>query len=86
MVLVDIKDERLAVAESLGATATINAKSDVLAEIVNRNLGPIDVTIECSGAQIAIVNSIKVSSILILEKLKLQNRDLFLQSLEKNSL
>jgi len=61
VVLVDIKDERLAVAESLGATATINAKADVIAEIANRNLGPIDVTIECSGAQIAIVNSIKAT-------------------------
>jgi len=59
VVLVDIKEERLAVAKKLGATDVIHATADVSAEIKNRGLGPIDVTIECSGAETAIRTAIR---------------------------
>jgi len=61
VVLVDIKEDRLKVASSLGATATIIATSDVSAEISKKELGPIDVTIECSGAEPAIKTAIRAT-------------------------
>jgi L-iditol 2-dehydrogenase len=59
VVVVDINEQRLKVAQQLGATATIVATADVSAEIKSRGLGPIDVTIECSGAEPAIRTAIK---------------------------
>jgi len=61
IVLVDVKEDRLEMARKLGATATISATKDVLAEINRQQLGPIDVTIECSGAEPAIKTAIKVT-------------------------
>eukprot|EP01117_Protostelium_nocturnum_P007526 TRINITY_DN2697_c0_g1_i1.p1 TRINITY_DN2697_c0_g1~~TRINITY_DN2697_c0_g1_i1.p1 ORF type:complete len:349 (-),score=63.15 TRINITY_DN2697_c0_g1_i1:124-1170(-) len=52
--LVDLKEERLSVGREMGADGTILATENVLAEIERRGLGPIDVTIECSGAQPAV--------------------------------
>jgi len=61
VVLVDLKDDRLKVATQLGATGTVNAKSDVAAEIEAKGWGPIDVTIECSGAEPAIKTAIRTT-------------------------
>jgi L-iditol 2-dehydrogenase len=61
IVLIDVKEDRLKMAQSLGATATINATSDVVAEINKQGLGPIDITIECSGAEPAIKTAIKAT-------------------------
>lgn len=58
-VLVDIKDDRLEVAKSLGATHTINATKDVVEEIKKFGIDRIDVTIECSGAEPAIRTAIR---------------------------
>jgi len=60
-VLVDIKDERLKVAKELGATVIINATADVPSEIKKNGCGPIDITIECSGAESAIRTAIKTT-------------------------
>jgi len=62
IVVVDIKEDRLKVATQLGATATILATKDVREEIKNANLGPIDITIECSGAEPAIKTAIKATN------------------------
>jgi len=61
LVIVDLKEDRLEMARKLGATATISAKADILAEINAKSLGPIDVTIECSGAEPAIKSAIRVT-------------------------
>jgi len=52
--LVDLKPERLEVAKSLGADGVILATANIAEEIEKQDLGPIDVTIECSGAQPAV--------------------------------
>jgi L-iditol 2-dehydrogenase len=57
--LVDLKEDRLTVAKKLGADGTILATANVQEEIERLNLGPIDVTIECSGAQPAIKTALK---------------------------
>jgi L-iditol 2-dehydrogenase len=57
IVLVDIKEDRLQIAKTLGATAVINAKSNVAEEL--KAYGPIDVSIECSGAEPAIKTAIR---------------------------
>lgn len=57
----DIKEDRLKVARDLGATATISATKDIRAEIEALGLGPIDITIECSGAEPAIKTAIRVN-------------------------
>jgi L-iditol 2-dehydrogenase len=59
VVIVDINEQRLKVAQQLGADATIVATADVSAEIKAKGLGPIDVTIECSGAEPAIRTAIR---------------------------
>jgi len=59
IILVDINEERLKVALQIGATAVINAKEDILTQIDKRELGPIDVSIECSGAEQAIRSAIR---------------------------
>lgn len=59
----DINEHRLQVAKKLGATDVIHATADVSAEIKNRGLGPIDVTIECSGAEPAIRTAIRVKRV-----------------------
>jgi len=61
VILVDLKEDRLKVALSLGATATIEATKDVREEIEKLGLGPIDVTIECSGAEPAIKTAIRAT-------------------------
>jgi L-iditol 2-dehydrogenase len=61
IVLVDIKEDRLQVATQLGATGTINASSDVISELVTKGYGPIDVTIDCSGAEPAIKTAIRAT-------------------------
>jgi len=61
VILTDVKQDRLELAVKLGATAIINAKSDVVNEIGARSLGPIDITIECSGAEQAIRAAIKAT-------------------------
>jgi len=69
VILVDIKEDRLQVARNLGATATIQATADVSAEINSKGLGPIDVTIECSGAEPAIrraINATKSGGVVVL--------------------
>jgi L-iditol 2-dehydrogenase len=60
-ILVDIKQERLKVANDLGATATLLATLDIKQEIQDRGLGPINVCIECSGAESAIKTAIKAT-------------------------
>jgi len=52
--LVDLKQDRLDLAKSLGADGAILATANLAEELEKQNLGPIDVTIECSGAQPAI--------------------------------
>jgi hypothetical protein len=44
----------------MGATATILATNDVATEISAKSLGPIDITIECSGAEVSIKTAIQV--------------------------
>jgi len=61
VVLVDLKEERLKVARDLGATSTIIATADVTAELKSKGLGPIDITIECSGAEPAIRTAIRAT-------------------------
>jgi len=61
IVLVDIKEERLKVAKELGATATINATTDVASELKNLGHGLIDIAIECSGAESAVRTAIKTT-------------------------
>jgi L-iditol 2-dehydrogenase len=61
VILVDIKENRLEVARNLGATATILATQDVRSEIQSKGLGPIDITIECSGAEPAIKTAIRAT-------------------------
>jgi len=61
IVLVDIKEDRLQVATQLGATGTIIASSDVISELVTKGYGPIDVTIDCSGAEPAIKTAIRAT-------------------------
>jgi len=61
VVLVDIKEDRLKVARDLGATGTILATQDVSAELVSKGWGPIDIAIECSGAEVAIKTAIKAT-------------------------
>jgi len=57
IVLVDVRDDRLQLAKSLGATGVINAKSNVAEEL--KKFGYIDITIECSGAEPAIKTAIR---------------------------
>eukprot|EP01089_Gocevia_fonbrunei_P019273 TRINITY_DN6775_c0_g1_i1.p1 TRINITY_DN6775_c0_g1~~TRINITY_DN6775_c0_g1_i1.p1 ORF type:complete len:356 (+),score=61.50 TRINITY_DN6775_c0_g1_i1:33-1070(+) len=59
--LIDVKQDRLDVATKLGATAVINATSDVVSELAAKGLGPIDITIECSGAEPAIRTAIRAT-------------------------
>jgi len=61
IVLVDIKEDRLKVATQLGATGTINAASDVISELSSKGFAPIDVTIDCSGAEPAIKMAIRAT-------------------------
>jgi len=61
VILVDMLQERLDVAMTLGATAGVKASEDVLAFVNNKGLGPIDIAIECSGAEPAIRTAIKTT-------------------------
>jgi hypothetical protein len=58
----------------LGATATILATQDVRSEIESKGLGPIDITIECSGAEPAIKTAIRVYSLSAFSDRKRQQR------------
>jgi len=62
VVVVDIKEDRLEVAKKLGATDTIHGTMDVKAEIEKKGLGPIDICIECSGAEVAIKTAIRATN------------------------
>eukprot|EP01114_Cavostelium_apophysatum_P009413 TRINITY_DN2254_c0_g1_i3.p1 TRINITY_DN2254_c0_g1~~TRINITY_DN2254_c0_g1_i3.p1 ORF type:complete len:362 (-),score=63.10 TRINITY_DN2254_c0_g1_i3:203-1288(-) len=58
IVIVDIKQDRLDVASRLGAIG-VHATKDLSAEMKQLGLGPIDVTIECSGAEPAVRTAIR---------------------------
>jgi len=59
--LVDLKEDRLKVAKQLGADGVILATANIQEELEKQDLGPIDVTIECSGAQAAIKTAIRAT-------------------------
>jgi len=61
VVVVDMQQNRLDVAKKLGASAIFLATQDVAAEIAKAGLGPIDITIECSGAEPAIRSAIRTT-------------------------
>jgi L-iditol 2-dehydrogenase len=55
VLIADVRAERLDLAASLGATAILDARDPHLARLAReRARGPIDVTIECSGAEPAV--------------------------------
>jgi len=56
--IVDLKPERLEMAKKLGADGVILATANIAEEIEKQNLGPIDVSIECSGAQPALKSAL----------------------------
>jgi len=59
--VVDLKEDRLAMAKTLGADGTILATANVMEELEKQDLGPIDITIECSGAQPAIKTAVRAT-------------------------
>jgi len=61
VVVVDMQQNRLEVAKKVGANATFLATQDIIAEIAKGGWGPIDVTIECSGAERAIQSAIRAT-------------------------
>jgi len=61
VVVVDMQQNRLDVAKQLGANATYLATQNVAEEVSKAGLGPIDVTIECSGAEPAIRSAIRTT-------------------------
>eukprot|EP01116_Phalansterium_solitarium_P020548 TRINITY_DN6105_c0_g1_i1.p1 TRINITY_DN6105_c0_g1~~TRINITY_DN6105_c0_g1_i1.p1 ORF type:complete len:351 (-),score=110.91 TRINITY_DN6105_c0_g1_i1:131-1183(-) len=61
VVAVDMQQNRLDIAKKLGANATFLATQDIAAEIARGGFGPIDITIECSGAEPAIRSAIRTT-------------------------
>jgi len=59
--LVDLKQERLDVAMKLGATFTVIAGQDVAKAMSGKGLEPVDITIECSGAEPAVRTAIRTT-------------------------
>jgi L-iditol 2-dehydrogenase len=60
IVVTDINQERLNVANNLGAT-TFHADSKTLSEDIRDELGQIDLSIDCSGAETAVKTAIDVT-------------------------